>query len=73
MELTATIWFDGHRYALPRGEHKGKNLRAFFGVKETHDLFVEMDEGDDVIVSGDTPYFVDERDKFYSVSREINR
>ena len=69
----ANIWFDGHKYALPRADHKGSNLRAFFGVKRGRDLFVEMDEGDDILIEANKVYFVDERDKFYSVSRKINQ
>lgn len=69
---TANIFYDGHRYALPRSEHLGSNLRAFFGVPKSRDLFVEMDEGDDVLIEDKLPYFVDERDKFYSVARKIN-
>jgi hypothetical protein len=73
VEESANIWYDGRRFMLPRSEHTGDNLRAFFGVPTSKDLFVEMDEGDDVLIEGDKPYFVDERDKFYSVSRKINQ
>jgi hypothetical protein len=69
----AEIWFNKTKYALPRAEHKGENLRAFFGVPKSKDLYVQSEEGDDILIEDAKPYFVENRDKFYSVSRKINQ
>ena len=71
--LRANIKHNKTEYALPSGEHKGSNLRAFFGVPDTKDLYYESDEGDDILIEADKLYFVEDRDKFYSISQKINQ
>jgi len=65
----ANIKHNKTNYALLRGEHKGSNLRAFFGVPDSKDLYYESDEGDDILIEAEKPYFVEDRDRFYSISR----
>lgn len=69
--IIARISCNKFSYSLPTGDHKGSNLRSFFGVKKTHDLFVESESDDDIIIEPKLAYFIEDGDKFYTVHRRI--
>lgn len=69
----ARIKCDKTDYSLPVGEHRGSNLRAFFGVPKSKDLYYQSEEGDDILIEDHLPYFVDDRERYYTVSRKINQ
>jgi hypothetical protein len=72
---TARIKCDRTPYALPAGKHKGSNLRAFFGVPKTKDLWWDSrdDENDGaVLVFGEAELEIADGDKFFTAHKEIN-
>lgn len=71
----AKIKCDRTEYALPTGEHKGDNLRAFFRVSSKKDLWLECrDENSDsaVLVFGDLGVIIQDGDRFFTAHKEIN-
>lgn len=65
----AKVWYGGNVYLLPRGEHQGSNLRAFFGVKRNWDLYFKSAEAADFIVEPKNVYFVEHDDRFVRVPK----
>lgn len=68
----ARIKCDTTDYALPEGEHSGNNLRAFFGVKQTHHLYGERDKDDSLIPEDDATFMVEDGARFYTANKKIN-
>jgi hypothetical protein len=68
----ANIRCDKARYVLPTGHHTGANLRAFLAVPDGKDLYYETEFGDDTLIEQDKHYFIENGDRLYTVSREIN-
>jgi len=58
--MAALITFDGTSYALPEGFHTGRNLRAFFGVPKTHELWGENDKDNSLIPDDDSGILIED-------------
>lgn len=69
----ALIKYNGTPYALPEGPVKGYNLRAFFSIKKTHDLWGEGDKDDFLIPEDDSEFEVQDGMRFYSTNKKINQ
>jgi len=71
--MYANVYFNRTKYALPTGDHKGSNLRAFFAVPKDKDLWIESEAGDDILVEPKAAYFIEDGDKLYATSQKINQ